>query len=114
MRYDSGCFLPFVFFSLSLSFRHTQTHTLYLQVEPKFRLVQAVKGAAKCRLSLVLDVSGSMAGNGLAKMNKGLQKLIRYTLPKGSEVAVSTFGSTGTVSFSFTEKKVSYLGIYLG
>merc|ERR1712198_788414 len=49
------------------------------QVKPTFNLVQAVKGAAKCRLSLVLDVSGSMnKDQKMDKMNKGLQKLIRY------------------------------------
>ena len=70
-----------------------------MQMKPKFRLVQAVEGATSCRLSLVLDVSTSMDDNDkLPKMNKGLQKLIRYTLPEGTEVAVSTFSDTGTVS----------------
>ena len=73
------------------------------QIKPKFRLVQTVKGATNCRLSLVLDISGSMKKNQkLAKMNKALQKLILYTLPEGAEVAISTFSSRGRVSQSLS------------
>ena len=68
------------------------------KIKPTFKLVQAEKGASKCRLSLVLDVSRSMNDNlKLAKMNKGLQKLVTYTLPEGTEIGTSFFSNSGWV-----------------
>ena len=69
------------------------------KLKPTFKLVQAVKGASKCRLSLVLDISGSMNDDDkLAKMNKGLQKLIRYTVREGTEIGTSYFSNMANVS----------------
>ena len=69
-----------------------------LQMYPRFKLVQAVKGAAACRISLVLDVSGSMEHERLQKMNKGLRKMVRHILPMGVEIGITTFSTRAMVS----------------
>lgn len=70
-------------------------------VKTQFRIVHPSKDGTssdKCRLSLVLDVSGSMNDDHkLQKMNKGLQKFIQYTLAVGTEIGLTTFSGAAQI-----------------
>jgi calcium-activated chloride channel regulator 4 len=74
------------------------------ELELNFKFVQAVKGESKCKISLVLDKSGSMnEHNKLSKMNSGVQNLIRYTLKSGTQIGLAEFGSRGFNKCSLTK-----------
>ena len=81
--------------NLFVIFRFFFRHNWIFQ--PVFKLVQKKKGSSKCRISLVLDVSGSMKGERLQKMLQGLQKLILYTLPEDTYVGTTKFGGKASV-----------------
>ena len=57
---------------------------------PRFRILH--QNARNCRVSLVVDRSGSMNDNGkMDKLKRGLVKFMRYTVKDGMEVGISSF-----------------------
>ena len=52
---------------------------------------------------LVLDTSGSMVKDKIEQLQKDVNELIDYTIPKGNKIALITFNDTATIVNDFTD-----------
>ena len=62
---------------------------------PEFKILQ--KDKQVCRVSLVVDRSGSMSGSLMEDLKRGLKKFVSYTISVGTEIGISSFSSDASI-----------------
>merc|ERR1719334_1744245 len=65
------------------------------ELVPKFKLLR--KSNKNCRVSFVIDRSGSMSGSKIRDLKKGLKKFIENTARVGTEIGMSSFSGDGRI-----------------